>query len=196
MVSAGSSHSCGLREGGVVECWGYNLFSQGDSPEGAFSVVSAGELHSCGVRESGEVACWGRNLYGQMDAPGGVFSTVSAGAYHTCGLRENGQVECWGYTFDGQAQPPAGKQIAVSAGYDYACALSETGAVSCWMIYNGAADVPAWLREPAMPITGSGGLLDSGPNRQKIALAAFAGLSMSVLSLLVLLALQRGRALR
>ena len=133
-----------------------------------------------------------------MDAPSGVFSTVSAGAYHTCGLRESGQVVCWGYTFDGQAQPPAGKQIAVSAGYDYACALSETGAVSCWMIYNGAADVPAWLREPsvAMPITGTGGLLDGGLNRQKIALAALAGLSMSVLSLLVLLALRRGHALR
>ena len=86
----------------------------------------------------------------------------------------------------------------MSAGYDYACALSEAGAVSCWMIYNGAADVPAWLREPsvAMPITGTGGLLDSGLSRQKIALAAFAGLSMSVLSLLVLLALRRGHALR
>ena len=100
--------------------------------------------------------------------------------------------------FDGQAQPPAGKQIAVSAGYDYACALSDAGAVSCWMIYNGAADVPAWLREPSvtMPITGTGGLLDGGLNRQKIALAALAGLGASVLSLLVLLALRRGRALR
>ena len=89
-----------------------------------------------------------------------------------------------------------GEQIVVSAGYDYACALSDAGAVSCWMIYNGAADVPTWLREPAMPITGSGGLLNSGPNRQKIALAALAGLGASVLSLLVLLALRRGRALR
>lgn len=91
-----------------------------------------------------------------------MFSQVSAGGYHNCGLRENGTVECWGYTFDGQAQPPTGKQIAVSAGYDYACALSEAGTITCWMIYGGAADMPSWLRAPAvaMPTTGTGGLLD------------------------------------
>ena len=137
--------------------------------------------------------CWGYNPYGQTEAPSGVFSAVSAGAYHSCGLREGGQVECWGYTFDGQAQPPTGKQIAVSAGYDYACALSEAGEVSCWMIYNGAADVPAWLREPsaAMPITGTGGLSDSGMSVREFGLSAVAALGFSVV---LLLALRRGRA--
>ena len=129
-----------------------------------------------------------------MDAPSGAFSAVSAGAYHSCGLRENGQVECWGYTFDGQAQPPAGKQIAVSAGYDYACALSEAGEISCWMIYNGAADVPAWLRElsAAMPVTGTGGVLDDGSGRWEVGLGAVAALGLLVV---LLLALRRGGAL-
>ena len=124
--------------------------------------ISVGDEHACALLNSGAIECWGNNDSGQTDAPSGTFREIGAGASHSCGLRENGAIVCWGYTFDGQAQPPTGKQIAISAGYDYACALSETGTVSCWVIYRGVADVPAWLRTPAvgMPTTGTGGLLD------------------------------------
>ena len=131
-----------------------------DALAGPFSAVSAGDDHTCGLRETGEVKCWGANEYGQTNAPMGRFSAVSAGTHHSCGLRETGAVECWGYTFDGQAQPPAGEHRSVSAGIYHACALSDSGTVSCWMIYNGAADVPAWLREPS---AAPGGELTAAP---------------------------------
>ena len=79
---------------------------------------------------------------------------------HSCGLRETGAVECWGYSFDGQAQPPAGEQRAISAGAYHACAVSVAGVATCWMIYNRAADVPAWLREPG---AAPGGELTAAP---------------------------------
>ena len=147
-VSAGESVTCGLRPSGAVECWGRHWLGQTDVQSEPFTAVSAGRYHTCGLRPNGTVECWGSNYYGKTDAPGGSFSAVSAGGHHTCGLRTSGAVECWGYTFDGQAQPPVGKHTAISSGEYHACALSEDGTVSCWMIYNGAADVPAWLREP------------------------------------------------
>ena len=156
MVSVGAVHTCGLRETGVVECWGSNWYGQADAPAGRFSVVSAGDRHTCGLRETGAVECWGANRNGQTDAPAGRFSTVSADWYHSCGLRETGAVECWGWN-----------------GY-------------------GLTDVPAWLRQPTLgvPATGSGGLLDRGPEMQRASLVA---LGAALLSLLALALLRRGR---
>ena len=157
-MSVGEYHICGLLESRELMCWtslnsglvggGSVGIVQTDTPPGRFQSVSAGWEHGCGVRESGEVACWGENDDGQTDAPSGRFSAVSVGGRHSCGLRESGEVECWGYRFNGQAQPPAGRHLAISAGGHHACALSEAGTVTCWMIHNGAADVPAWLRDP------------------------------------------------
>ena len=152
-----------MREGGEVECWGIIFYvHQARTLSGRFSAVSAGWHHTCGLRDGGEVVCWGDNDYGETDAPGGRFSAVSVGRWHTCGLRESGAVECWGYTFDGQARPAAGKYVQISSGTHHACALREDGAVSCWMMYNGAADVPGWLRSSGLPSTGTGGLLGRG----------------------------------
>ena len=154
-VSAGHGwHTCGLRPSGAVECWGGNTHGETDAPSGTFSAISVGWWHTCGLRPSGAVECWGSNWAGQSDAPGGSFNAVSAGGRHACGLRPSGAVECWGYTFDGQAQPPAGKHTAISAGADHACALSEDGTVACWVIFNGAADVPAWLRGTEIEVSG------------------------------------------
>ncbi|WP_420444035.1 hypothetical protein [Candidatus Poriferisodalis sp.] len=56
-VSAGGSHSCGLRSNGSVTCWGNNS-GQMVVPSGSFTAVSAGHNHSCGVRSDGSVTCW------------------------------------------------------------------------------------------------------------------------------------------
>ena len=58
-VSAGGSHSCGLRADGTVECWGRDDYGQAAAPDGEFLSVSAGGSHSCGVRAELAVECWG-----------------------------------------------------------------------------------------------------------------------------------------
>ena len=131
-VSAGGSHTCGLRESGEIECWGGNGSGQADAPDSSFSAVSAGYVHSCGLRTNGEIECWGQNGYGQNDAPGGSFSAVSVGFAHTCGLRTSGEIECWGDDGSGQADAPAGRFSAVSAGGEHACAIRESGEIECW----------------------------------------------------------------
>ena len=60
------------------------------------------------------------------------------------------------------------------------------------MMYNGAADVPGWLRIGGFPITGTGGLLQRGGASQ-VGVILLASLALSLLSLLVVLSAQRRR---
>ena len=93
-VSAGASHSCGVRTDGFGACWGYSRDFRAEAPRrpsapggGApdvapvsFASVSVGTEHACGVRADGTLACWGRNDAGQATPPAGAFSSVSAGS--------------------------------------------------------------------------------------------------------------------
>jgi hypothetical protein len=58
-LSAGMQHTCALRTGGTLACWGNNLYGQATPPAGTFSQVSAGYWHTCGLRADGTLACWG-----------------------------------------------------------------------------------------------------------------------------------------
>src|SRR5438034_2082276 len=48
-VSAGGDHTCGVRNGGTLVCWGRNNEGQVSPPAGTFTQVSAGEGHGCAV---------------------------------------------------------------------------------------------------------------------------------------------------
>ncbi|HET7720736.1 MAG TPA: hypothetical protein VFK43_12260, partial [Acidimicrobiales bacterium] len=131
-VSAGvGSHTCGVRSGGTVACWGYNGHGEAAPPVGAFTHVSAGYFHTCGLRSDGTLACWGDNSESQATPPPGTFTQVDAGNFHTCGLRADGTVACWGR---GQAiaAPPAGTFTQLSAGGAHTCGVRPDATVACW----------------------------------------------------------------
>lgn len=130
-VSAGSDHTCAIRENKTIRCWGTNDYGQSRAPAGSFTAVSAGWDHTCAIRESGEIACWGRNHLGQTDAPGGSFTAVSAVLSHTCGLRTSGAIECWGWDEE-RTDAPGGSFIAVSASFFSNCGLRADGTIECW----------------------------------------------------------------
>jgi alpha-tubulin suppressor-like RCC1 family protein len=114
-------HSCVLRSGGAVWCWGAN--GSGQLGDGSFddspvpiaagitgaTAIAAGEADSCAALDDGTVACWGdfesgEHPYGSEtpELIAGVEHAVAVGtssAYlgkHSCALLEDGSVTCWG----------------------------------------------------------------------------------------------------
>lgn len=77
--SAGLAHSCLLRNGGTIWCWGDGTYgARGDGsnstvqqtpvqvPGSNFAAVSAGGHRTCALNASGTALCWGENTYGQL----------------------------------------------------------------------------------------------------------------------------------
>ena len=127
-ISAGFIHSCALREGGTISCWGDNHEGQlGDRtyddslvPVGVVGItdaiaITAGSYHSCALRKGDTLSCWGENDEGQLGdgsdddslVPVGVVgvtdaAAISAGDRHSCALHEGGTLSCWGENDEGQ----------------------------------------------------------------------------------------------
>jgi alpha-tubulin suppressor-like RCC1 family protein len=129
-VSAGFSHSLGVRQNGTAWAWGAGSFGQlGDNTEttrsspvsvvGGFTdwcQVSAGNFHSHGVRQSGTAWAWGSGNYGRLgdntttnksspvSVVGGFtdWCQISAGVRHSLGVRQGGTAWAWGSNCCGQ----------------------------------------------------------------------------------------------
>lgn len=129
-LTSGAAHTCAIREGGSVYCWGTRdrgrLGHGSATPGHALTPVQvagltdavqidAGYEHTCAVRATGEVVCWGGNGNGQLGngstleawAPvpvEGITDAVSvaAGRTHTCVLRASGELWCFGRGIEGQ----------------------------------------------------------------------------------------------
>lgn len=127
-VSAGGSHTCGVKTGGGVACWGNDYSGQSTPPVGTFYQVSAGQHHTCGVKADGGVICWGDDYFGQSTPPAGTFQHVSSGSHHTCGLKTDGRVACWGLSQSGRTAAPAIPFHQIST----TCGVKTDGRVACW----------------------------------------------------------------
>jgi alpha-tubulin suppressor-like RCC1 family protein len=128
-ISAGSQHTCGVRDDGALLCWGADDVGQssaaaggGDVPaphavplaDGAtatFKRVEAGALHSCALTEQDELWCWGHQdqiMKASSTAvsimPGMAWRDIALGTDHTCGIVGN-DVYCWGSNDKDQCGP-------------------------------------------------------------------------------------------
>ncbi len=129
-ISAGSGHTCGIRVGGILVCWGDDYHGQlGNGTDGLqqvpdrigsfarWTAVSAGSVHTCALRSTGQLYCWGYNANGELGtgSTGGVeinpvqvfggatnWTSVSTGNAHTCARRSTGRLFCWGDDAQGQ----------------------------------------------------------------------------------------------
>jgi len=131
-VSAGGSHTVGIRTDGSLWAWGWNNQGQlGDGTMGPvnyrntptrigtdnnWTYVSAGSQHAVAVRTDGSLWVWGLNDQGQLGTgttggflpvpvqvqAGTTWATVAAGGVHTVGIRTDGSLWAWGNNGQGR----------------------------------------------------------------------------------------------
>ncbi len=68
-ISAGTIHTCAVRDDGQLLCWGDGSFYQAAPPAGVFTQVSAGNHTSCAIDEDGHLQCWGDSMYESLSLP-------------------------------------------------------------------------------------------------------------------------------
>ena len=144
-MATGSAHTCAIRTGGELWCFGYNGYGQlGDATTtnrgypvkviaSGVQQVSADYYQTCAI-VSGAAKCWGLNNYNQLgdgtstsrSVPTAVtgltsgVTDISVGFIHSCAIK-NGAAFCWGYNAYGQlgdgttAQKAVPTQVAPSA---------------------------------------------------------------------------------
>jgi hypothetical protein len=126
-VTCGDDFGCGIREPGILYCWGANDEGQlGIGSRGQLVIpwpidrssvwrgIDAGAQHMCALLE-GQLWCWGEGRSGQLGSgerqdslnPLRVgrrsdWNVVSAGAAHTCALDAFGALYCFGSGGDGR----------------------------------------------------------------------------------------------
>lgn len=131
-VSAGGTHTCGIRVSGSLYCWGSNAAGQvGDGgaavDHGApvrldggstdWASVAAGSGYTCARKTSGRLYCWGFDGTSQLGDGGAHadqstpvevagaatdWASVNAGELHTCARKTTGDLYCWGFDNNGQ----------------------------------------------------------------------------------------------
>lgn len=131
MVAAGTSHTCAIKIGGALACWGANNYGQlgnGTWTDSAIPVtvtallsspvvaVAVGSLHTCAIQSGGAVKCWGANFNGQLGNSTTISSPlpvnasglgtgvagIAVGEGHSCAVLSIGTLKCWGDNTVGQ----------------------------------------------------------------------------------------------
>ena len=147
-LSAGSSHSAGLKADGTVAAVGDN--SAGQCNVGGWRdivLVSSGDNCTFGLKRDGTVVATGDNSAGQCNVGGwrGITS-ISAKGRHVAGLKSDGTVVAAGDNIKGQCSVGGWRDIiSVSAKDSYTVGVKADGTVIRTWLDLGGAKRDAWL---------------------------------------------------
>ena len=149
-VSAGHSHTVGLRSGGIVVVAGYIEYDQGKVSGWrniVAAAVAAGDSLTVGLRSDGTVVATGYDKDEQCDVSGWHdVVAVAAGYAHMVGLRSDGTMVATGKNKDGQCDVSGWSNIvAVAAGGYHTVGLRSDGTVvATGENKYGECDVSGW----------------------------------------------------
>jgi alpha-tubulin suppressor-like RCC1 family protein len=144
-LSAGHDHTCGIRQGGSLWCWGGGFFCTW------FEIGCAGQDY-VGVRGDGTsdpVRTTPSQVLAADETAGGEawedWTVVAASVPETCGLRADGSAWCWGYdssaAWSFRRDTPLRLLVSGVATNDWmdldaaaldSCGLREPGTLWCW----------------------------------------------------------------
>jgi hypothetical protein len=170
-LAVSSTASCGVREDGVVWCWGGNnlIFGMGDSQPTptridlpAKAVQLAGHYYGlCARLEDGAVWCtqyegWPAKPFARFSARSVVDLTVNV--WGVCELRDDGSLWCTDWRTPNPPSPvqvgPGLDWVGPFSGAYSTCGLRRGGVVSCFGDHDaiGGAVVDVALRAPAIDL--------------------------------------------
>jgi len=134
MVSAGSSHTVGLRSNGTVATAGSNEYNKcsGTSSWTDVVAVEAGPDHTVGLMSDGTVKAVGRSDYPLCNTTGWTnIVAVAAGNLHTVGLKKDGTVAAVGDNSYSQRSAPLSwySIVAIAAGDNRTLGVKSDGTV-------------------------------------------------------------------
>ena len=169
LLAAGRRHTCVVRAGAALWCWGDNEFGQlgdGTTSDRATPAVVPGVInprvvaasdHTCALGDDG-VSCWGNNADGQLGdgstvnrtspvSATGTASSFALGWSHTC-VQRDAEVWCRGASSLGElGDGSAGRLTPVAVdGVDAAVSIATTTSRSCAALSNG--EVWCWGLHP------------------------------------------------
>jgi alpha-tubulin suppressor-like RCC1 family protein len=189
-IASGGNHTCAIRSGGKVYCWGQNLAAQlGKSTTTIHSsvpvqvpgitdavAVTAGGMHSCALRATGELLCWGANTDGALGrgpsgdgsvgAVTGIAPTrVSArNGFTTCAVNAAGEIWCWGDNLYGQlgiAATTASSNVPVHAAWFKGATVVASGGHHGCAIYGPDSIVACWGKNEDLQLGASIGAAET-----------------------------------
>jgi len=132
MVTAGISHTAGLKAGGTVFATGDNRFGQCNVASWTgITQIAAGGYFTVGLKADGTVVATGDDRFGQCDVSSwtGIVQ-VTAGFDNTIGLKSDGTVVAAGDDYFGQCDVSSWKGITqIASGYFYTVGLKSDGTV-------------------------------------------------------------------
>ena len=147
-VSAGYSHTVGVKDNSTVVAVGDNTWGQCDVGDWTgINQTAAGDSHTVGLESDGTVVAVGNNYAGQCDVDGWTdIVQVAAGSSHTVGLKSNGTVVAVGDNDDWQCNVGNWTDIVqVAAGWLHTVGVKDDGTVvAVGRNDDGRCDVGEW----------------------------------------------------